>query len=79
MKDVAGQAKGVVAVEMGQEDDVDCPWLDAEPVQVRQQGRAAIEQDVPVDDDPSVVTLERERRPRSQEVEPQAIVTPGFR
>jgi hypothetical protein len=69
----------VVAVEVGQEDDVDRARVDAEPLQVRQQWRAAIEQEVPVDDDPGVVTLERERRSRSQEGEPQAIVTPGLR
>jgi hypothetical protein len=66
-------------VEVGEEDDVDRARVDAEPVQVRQQRRAAIEQDVPIDDDPGVVTLERERRSRSQEGEPQAIVTPGLR
>jgi hypothetical protein len=66
-------------VEVGEEDDVDRARVDAEPVQVRQQRCAAIEQDVPVDDDPGVVTLERERRSRSQEGEPQAIVTPGLR
>jgi hypothetical protein len=69
----------VVAVEVGQEDDVDRARVDAEPVQVRQQRRAAVEQEVPVDDDPGVVPLERERRSRSQEGEPQAIVTPGLR
>lgn len=79
MEDIAGQAQGVVAVEMGQEDDVDRPRIDAEPVQVRQQRRAAVEQEVPVDDDPGVVAFERERRSRSQEGEPQAMVTPGFR
>jgi hypothetical protein len=66
-------------MEVRQEDDVERSRVDAEPVKVRQQRRAAIEQDVPVNDDPGVVTLERERRPRSQEGEPQAIVTPGFR
>ena len=79
MEDVAGQAEGVVAVEVRQEDDVDRARVDAEPVQVRQQRSAAVEQEVPVDDDPGVVTLEGERRSRSQEGEPQAIVTPGFR
>jgi hypothetical protein len=64
---------------MRQKNDFDRPRVDAEPVQVRQQRRAAIEQDVPVDDDPSVVALDRERRPGTQEGEPQAIVTPGFR
>jgi hypothetical protein len=34
----------VVAVEVGQEDDVDRPRVDAEPVQVGQQRSAAIEQ-----------------------------------
>jgi len=43
MEDVAGQAEGVVAMEMGQEDDVDRPWVDAEPVQVRQQRSAGVE------------------------------------
>ena len=79
MEYIAGQAERVVAVEMGQEDDVDRPRVDAEPVKVWQQRRATIEQDVPVNDDPGVETLERESRPRSQEGEPQAIVTPGFR
>jgi len=79
VEDVAGQAQGVVSVEVGEEDDVDRARVDAEPVQVRQQRRAAIEQDVPIDDDPGVVTLERERRSRSQEGELQAIVTPGLR
>ena len=79
MEDVAGKAEGVVAVEVGEEDDVDRARVDAEPVKVRQQRRATVEQDVPVDDDPGVVPLERERRPRSQEGELQAIVTPGFR
>jgi hypothetical protein len=79
VEDVAGQAQGVVAVEVGQENDVDRSRVDAEPMQVRQQRRAAIEQEMPVDNDPGVVTLERERRSRSQEGEPQAIVTPGFR
>ena len=58
MEDVAGQAQGVVAVEVRQEDDIDRARVDAEPVEVRQQGRAGIQQDVPVDDDPCVVTLE---------------------
>jgi hypothetical protein len=79
MQDVAGKAEGVVAVEMGQENDVDPARVDAEPVQVRQQWCAGVEQDVPIDDDPGVETLERESRPRSQEGEPQAIVTPGLR
>lgn len=79
MEDIARQAEGVVAVEVGEEDDVDRPRVDTEPMQVRQQWRAAIEQEVPVDNDPGVVTLERERRSRSQEGEPQAIVTPGLR
>jgi hypothetical protein len=48
----------VVAVEVGQEDDVDRPRVDAEPVEMRQQRSAAIEQEVPVDDDPGVVALE---------------------
>jgi hypothetical protein len=69
----------VVAVEVRQEDDVDRPGVDAEPVQMGQYRGARIEQDVPVDEDPGVVTLERERRSRSQEGEPQAIVTPGLR
>ena len=79
VEDVAGKAEGVVAVEVGQEDDVDRARVDPEPVQVRQQRSAGVEQEVPVDDDPGVVTLERERRSRSQEGEPQAIVTPGLR
>jgi hypothetical protein len=58
VEDVARQAERVVAVEVGQEDDVDRSRVDAEPVQVRQQRSAAIEQDVPVDDDPGVVALE---------------------
>jgi hypothetical protein len=58
VEDVARQAERVVAVEVGQEDDVDRSWVDAEPMQVRQQRSAAIEQDVPVDDDPGVVALE---------------------
>jgi hypothetical protein len=79
VEDIAGKAKGVVTVEVGQEDDVDRAWIDAEAVQVRQEWSAAVEQDVPVDEDPGVVTLERESRSRSQEGEPQAIVTPGLR
>jgi hypothetical protein len=79
VQDVAGQAEGVVAVEVRQEDDVDRTGVDAEAVQMGQQGSAAVEQDVPVDDDPGVVPLEGERRSRAQEGEPQAIVTPGLR
>jgi hypothetical protein len=79
VEDVAGKAEGVVAVEVGQEDDVDRTGIDAEAVQVRQQWSAAVEQQVPIDEDPGVVSLEGERRSRSQEGEPQAIVTPGLR
>jgi hypothetical protein len=69
----------VVAVEVGEEDDVDRARIEAQSLEMRQQGRAPVEQDVPVDDDPGVVPLERERRPRSKEGELQAMVTPGFR
>ena len=79
MQDITRQAHRVVAVEVSEEDDIDRPGVDAELMQVGQQGRAGIEQDVPVDNDPGVVTFGRERRSRSQEGDPQAIVTPGFR
>jgi hypothetical protein len=69
----------VVAVEMGEEDNVDRAWVDAELVQVGKQGSAAIEQNVPVDDDPGVVPLQGEGRPGTQEGDLQAIVTPVFR
>ena len=66
-------------MQVGQADYVDRPGVDAELVQVRQQGRPGVQEDVPVDDDPGVVALDGEGRSRSQEGDPQAIVTPGFR
>jgi hypothetical protein len=69
----------VVAVKVGEEDDIDGPRVDAELLQMRQQGRAGVEQDVPVYYYPGVVTLDGERRSRPQEGDLQAIVTPGNR
>src|SRR4051794_25160883 len=79
MKDKRWQAEGVVAVEMGQEDNLYVARLHAEPSHVRQQRRAAVEQHLAVDRYSAVVSLRREGRPRAEEGNLQATVTALFR
>jgi hypothetical protein len=69
----------VVAVEVGQEDDLDVERVDADARQVRQQRCAGIEQDLAVDDYSAVVTLGRKRRSRAEECNSQATVTAWLR
>ena len=66
-------------MEVGQEDRLDPARVDAQAVQVREQGGAGVEQETPVDAHRPVVTLEAERRPGAEKRQFQAMVTEVFR
>ena len=61
----------VVAVEVRQKEELDRAGVDAQPVHVRQQWRAAIEQDPAVHHHGAVVALLGEGGPAPQEGKPQ--------
>jgi hypothetical protein len=79
MQDERRQAERVVAVEVGEEHDLDVAGIDAEAVHVREQRRTAVQQDAPVDDHRPVVAVERERGAATEEGELYAMVTAGLR
>src|SRR5579875_744879 len=64
-----GKAQPVVAVEVGEEDGVDTPGVDAQAVQVVKDGGAGVEQETIVDNHGPVVALEREGGPGPEEGE----------
>jgi len=66
-------------MKVREKNDVDAARIDADPMKVRQQRRAAVEQDAVVDRNRSVVTLGGESRSAAEEGEPQAIVTAELR
>jgi hypothetical protein len=69
----------VVAMEMGEEDDLDVARIDPEPVHVRQEGCPAVQQDAAIKHHRPVVAVQREGRAATQERELYAMVTAGFR
>ncbi len=69
VQDERRQAQHVVAVEVGQEDDLDVAGVDTQAVHVREKGRAAVQQHPAVRDDRAVVPVQRERRTATEERE----------
>jgi hypothetical protein len=62
MEDKGRQAQCVVAMEVGQENSLDGAGIHAAAVHMRQQRRAAIQEQAPVDDHRPVVSLRGECR-----------------
>jgi hypothetical protein len=75
VQDERWQAEGVITVEVSDEHDLDGAGIQAEPVHVRQQWRAAIQQHTSIDDDGPVVAVQRKRRTAPEEGELYATVT----
>jgi len=59
----------VVAVEVGQEDDLDVAGVDTQAVHVGEQGRAAVQQHAAIRDDRAVIAVQRERRTATEKGE----------
>ena len=66
-------------MEMREKDRLDGARVDAEPVHVGEQRRAAIEQHPAVDHHGPVVAVKRKRRAAAEERELYAMVTAGLR
>src|SRR2546427_452888 len=73
------QAESVVAVKMGDEDDLDVAWVDSKTMHVRQERRAAVQEHAAIDHHGPVVAVQRERRAAAEERELYAMVTAGLR
>ena len=73
------QAEGVIAVEVRQKDGLDGARINPEPVHVRKQRGAAVQQHAAVDHHGPVVAVERKRRAAPEERELYAMVTAGLR
>src|SRR5439155_12128411 len=79
MQDEGRQAESVVAVKMGDEDDLDVAWVDSETMHVRQEQGAAVQEHAAIDHHGPVVAVQRERRAAAEERELYAMVTAGLR
>src|SRR5438067_2481721 len=73
------QAECVIAVEVGEEHDIDARRLHAHPMHVRQEWCARVEQHPSVDNDCAVISLGGEGGPRAKKGKFQATVTAGLR
>src|SRR5205823_14914589 len=73
------QAECVIAVEVGEEHDIDARRLHAPPMHVRQEWCARVEQHPSVDNDCAVISLGGEGGPRAKKGKFQATVTAGLR